>query len=284
MKKHHQRLRLSSFVFLQLGMAIFLFVLILSSCFEPREGCLDIAAVNFNASADKDCCCRYPSLVLSVEQMYDTLLFRQDSVYVGTNGELFRIKKILFYLSDFQLIKAGELYQVSDTVHLQSYGSTLQDTIEETFRDDVLLVRRTPVDYTIGSLREDGYFETFKCRLGLSEDLGKVIPDLAPDNHPLSIQSEDLYQNQYAFMEVIVVRDTSVSTLADTLRFDRSDIGDFYIEGNGSFLHNTGYDFPMTLNADWSKLFDGINWSTHDINAWKSTIVANLPSVFTVSQ
>ena len=263
MKKHHQRLRLSSFVFLQLGMAIFLFVLILSSCFEPREGCLDIAAVNFNASADKDCCCRYPSLVLSVEQMYDTLLFRQDSVYVGTNGELFRIKKILFYLSDFQLIKAGELYQVSDTVHLQSYGSTLQDTIEETFRDDVLLVRRTPVDYTIGSLREDGYFETFKCRLGLSEDL---------------------YQNQYAFMEVIVVRDTSVSTLADTLRFDRSDIGDFYIEGNGSFLHNTGYDFPMTLNADWSKLFDGINWSTHDINAWKSTIVANLPSVFTVSQ
>ena len=41
-------------------------VLSLTACFEPQEGCTDIAATNFDASADENCtdCCTYPKLQL----------------------------------------------------------------------------------------------------------------------------------------------------------------------------------------------------------------------------
>ena len=52
---------------------ILLYLLSLTSCFEPQEGCLDISAVNFDASADKDCdksgcACIYPKLQVAVDQ------------------------------------------------------------------------------------------------------------------------------------------------------------------------------------------------------------------------
>src|SRR5690349_2250009 len=94
-------------------------VLCQQACFEPKYGCLDIAATNFNPAADKDCCCRYPKLLLDVNQVYDTLVFRQDSLYPGTGGHLFRIRNVAFYLSDFQLIKDGVTFETEDVVDLK---------------------------------------------------------------------------------------------------------------------------------------------------------------------
>ncbi len=259
-------------------------ILSLSACFQPREGCLDIAAVNFNAAADKDCCCRYPNLIVTTDQVYDTLLFRRDSLYLGAGGHLFRIKSMVFYLSEFEVSKAAEVFQIGDLIDLKTYGPSGIDTITKTFIDDFTLLRRSPLENTVGTFREDGYFDKIKFRLGLPLEAESVIPTLAPTSHPLRPQAENLAQNGFVFLQAIVVRDSMAASTPDTLNFRRADLGDFFIEGNGNFRHQTGYNFPITLKADWAKLFQGVIWTTHDIPAWKSQIVVNLPSVFSVSQ
>ena len=263
----------------------FFLITFFSACFEPKEGCLDIAATNFDAGADKDCCCEYPKLVLRVNQVYDTLLFRNDLLYLNSNGQLFRINSVAFYLSDFQLFQNGEVFRVSDTLTLHTFMGN--DTTSQLFTNDFQLVRRTPIDYVVGTFRQDGNFEEVSFRFGLSQDAQKVIPTKAPANHPLSAQLDSLWRGQtagFVFLQVVVVRDSMVDTMPDTLSFLQSDLGEPRIGATGLFVHSTGYNFPLVLRVDYKKMFEGVNWSIHDTLGWKNTIIANLPGTFSVSQ
>jgi len=270
---------------LLLTTGILLFALCFTACFEPKEGCLDIAATNFDAGADKDCCCEYPKLVLTVDQVFDTLLFKNDQLYQNSAGQLFQIKSVAFYLSDFQLFQNGELFKMSDTLTLNTFAGS--DTSSQLFTNDFQLVRRTPIDYVVGTFRQDGNFEEVNFRLGLSADAQKVIPFKAPANHPLSTQSDSLWRGQsagFVFLQAVIVRDSLNNPKQDTLRFLESDLGQPRIGATGLFVHPTGYNFPMVLTVDYKKMFEGVNWSIHDIQAWKTKIIANLPSTFSVSQ
>jgi hypothetical protein len=278
------RLPLATCYFL-LATCYLLLATCLTACFEPKEGCLDIAATNFDAGADKDCCCEYPKLVLTVNQVYDTLLFRNDLLYTASNGQQFRIKSVAFYLSDFQLFQGGKAYSVSDTLTLNTFMGA--DTSSQLFTNDFQLVRRSPVDYIVGTFRQDGTFEEVNFRFGLSADAQKVIPTKAPANHPLAAQPDSLWRGQsagFTFLQVVVVRDSMASTAADTLRFLQADLGQPMIGATGQFVHPTGYNFPLVLKVDYKKMFEGINWSVHDISAWKSKVLTNLPVTFSVSQ
>lgn len=259
--------------------------LCLGACFEPKEGCLDIEAINYDASADDDCCCTYPRLVLRVNQVYDTLLFFNDGLYPDDNDQLFRIKSIAFYLSDFQLFQHSESFRVSDTLTLNTLLGN--DTSSQRFINDFLLVRRSPIDYLVGTFRPDGVFTEVNFRLGLSADAQKVLPNKAPTGHPLSPQPDSLWRGQskgFVFLQAVVVRDSMAATAPDTLRFLQADLGQPVFGATGQFFHFTGYDFPVTLRVDYKRMFAGVNWSIHDIQAWKTQIVANLPSTFSVSQ
>ena len=260
----------------------------LPSCFEPRDGCLDIEATNFDASADKNCCCEYPKLVIETVQRFDTLQYLPDSLYPGAGGKLFRLKSVVFYLSDFQLFQNGGIYAVGDSVRLKTYAPVGNDTIGQTFTDDFLLVRRVPVDNPVGDFRTAGTFEKISFRLGLSPDARRAIPQLAPAGSPLRVQADSLWYGRdagYVFMRAIVVRDSTAATRPDTLAFTKADIDDFFIESTGNFVHASGgYDFRLKLTVDYKKMFEGLDWASGNISTWKSQIVANLPNVFRVSQ
>ncbi len=262
----------------------FIILVCFSACFEPKEGCLDIAATNFDAGADKDCCCEYPKLVLRVDQVYDTLLFLNDSLYPDASGHKFRIKSVAFYLSDFQLFQNGESFRVSDTLTLNTFLGN--DTTSQLFTNDFQLVRRSPIDYVIGAFRQDGNFDALSFRFGLSDEAQKIIPTKAPNGHPLSPQPDSLWRGQtagFVFLEAVVVRDSS-ATPPDTLRFLQSDLGQPLIGAMGLFVHPTGYNFPLVLKVDYNKMFEGVNWTVHDTSAWRAKIVLNLPNTFSVSQ
>lgn len=265
-------------------------VLAFSACFEPQDGCLDIEATNFDASADKDCCCEYPLLIIEALHRYgsDTVQFLPDSLYVNDAGQIFRIKSVVFYLSEIQLFQNGGMFSISDTVQLQTYAPSGSDTLKETFTDDFLLIRRSPVDNPAGDFRPAGTFDQIRMRVGLSPDAQRVIPGLAPSGSPLRIQGDSLWYGPatgYVFLQAVVVRDSMQATKPDTLAFTQADLADFFIDQTGSYLHQSGgYDFRLKLGIDYKKLFGGIDWAGGDIPAWKSQIVVNLPSVFTVSQ
>lgn len=274
-------MRFSLFCFL-------VFACLFSACFEPKEGCLDIAAVNFDANADKNCCCTYPNLKFVVDQRYDTLPFRRDSVFPGQGGRPFRLHDVAFYLSEFQLLKAGAVFSVSDTQGLRVFQANGNDTLRQVFQNDFQLVRLETQEYTIGRFREDGSFSGAKIRLGLSTDANRVIAPLAPASHPLSVQTDSLWQGKskgFVYLKVVVSRDTLSTSARDTLYFTRADLGDFLIEAkNTALLHPTGYDFRVRLTADYQKLLGNVDWSSGSPSTWKNQIVANLPTVFSISQ
>ncbi|MCW5924264.1 MAG: hypothetical protein KIS77_18220 [Saprospiraceae bacterium] len=263
-------------------------VLLLPACFEPKEGCLDIEATNFDAAADRNCCCQYPRLRLETVQRFDTLQYLPDSLYQNDAGQIFRIKSVVFYLSEFELFQDNGLFAVSDTVQLFTYAPTGGDTLKETFIKDFLLVRRTPVDNPVGEFQPTGVFERVKVRLGLSPDAQRVVPQLAPAGSPLRIQGDSLWYGPsvgYVFLQAVVARDSMLATKPDTLAFTQADLGNFFIENTGNFVHESGgFDFRLKLGVDYKKMFAGINWTSGDIPSWKSQIVANLPNVFSVSQ
>ncbi len=259
------------------------------ACFEPREGCLEVEATNFDASADKNCCCEYPQLVLDVVQWYDTMQsFTENAAYrAPLNDHLFRLKSVTFYLSDFQLTQNGVTYTVSDTIQLRAFPPSGSDTIREALTNDFLLVRRQSFSNDIGDFRINGTFKNVSIRLGLNEPAGRVIPRLAPTGHPLRVQVDSLWHERakgYIFAQIVLARDTANATVPDTISFSRADLGDFFIKTTAPVQHTTGYDFHLRLLVEYKKLMKDVDLTTGDILAWKSQLKTNLPDIFSVSQ
>ena len=264
---------------------IFLFFLI-SACYEPRDGCLEIEATNFDASADKNCCCTYPALKLTMLPRFDTLVWKPDTAYEYLPGQWFRLKQAVFYLSDFQLQQQGQTILTSDTVNLSLWGAA-GDTVKQTFVNDVKLFRRTVVGYTIGTFRPSGTFESIQFQLGLPDAVQKVIPGLTPEGHPLRLQSENLWLGRdtgFVALKLVLTRDTFSATIPDTLLFSKPDFKGLVFHQNGAFAHESGYDFKLNLTVDYREMFRNVDLSTGDKLAWKTQIVVNLPKVFRVTQ
>lgn len=273
-----------------LSHAVFFLLLsgIFTACYEPQEGCRDIAATNFDASADKDCdCCTYPDLQIGVSQHYDTQLYVENNVYTTSNGHPFILKNVSFYLSDFQLFQNGTGYVVSDTAGLYTFSQFGNDTLREIFTDDFILVRRIPLINVAGSFRNDGIFDKIQFRVGLDDNAERVIPSRAPAGHPLRTQADSLWHGRtegFVFLQVVVARDTFAGTIPDTISLKKADLNNAVFSATGTFKHETGYDFNIILDVDHKKLLQGIDWTTGDISAWKSQIASNLQGALSVTQ
>lgn len=257
---------------------------VFSACFEPVEGCLDTSATNFEATADNDCCCVYPNLILDVEQYFggDTVVYLADRWYKLDTGDSLRFKTIVFYLADFQLFQDGVWLPVADTLRLKTYP----DSAEQRFTDDFQLIRRTPGSYTLGEFRTAGDFTEVKFSLGLSDAANKIIPVLAPTNHPLRPQAELLWaENQgFALAKIVFERDTATATPPDTLALFPPGFPKIDLTFPGSFDHQSGYDFRLKLKVDFRQWFEGVDLSADDIQTIKNKVAANLPQGFAVSQ
>ena len=265
---------------------LLLWLFALTACTDKREGCLDIEATNFDASADKNCCCTYPKLIFKVAPLFGTATWKPDTAYEYSAGKWFRLKQIVYYLSDFQLIKNGEVFTLSDTSTFSVWGSA-GDTTSKILTNDFLLIRRTAETYPAGTFRTAGDFESVRFRVGIPPAAQEVIPDLAPGNHPLRLQPEGLWMGRdtgFAAMKLIFTRDTATTTVPDTLWIGRPDFDHLTVQGDGLFRHQSGYDFVLKLSADYRELFQGVDLSGGDITSWKSQIVSNLPDALRVSQ
>jgi hypothetical protein len=263
--------------------------LLVSACYTPIEGCLDTEATNFDASADKDCCCKYPLLVLNVENAYDTLIWKPDTAYQNDLGQWFRIRDIVFYVSELKLTQNGVSGVVEDTITLSRFASpTSNDTIKSLYTDDFLLIRRVPTtQYTVGTFRPSGTFENATLRFGLSDEAQLVVPGKAPGGHPLANQNENLWRGRdtaYAYARVVFARDTAASAVVDTVLLTRFDAGNFFISQQGAFYHEPGFDFRLVLRADWKNLFNGVDLPNDDKTTVVSKMAGNLPAVFSIKQ
>ncbi|HMV23421.1 MAG TPA: hypothetical protein PKA71_03780, partial [Saprospiraceae bacterium] len=66
-------------------------VLFFTACYQPKEGCLDINATNFDATADEECCCQYPVLQLKFKHFASGNEFSASDTILNDFGQQFRI-------------------------------------------------------------------------------------------------------------------------------------------------------------------------------------------------
>ena len=266
--------------------AILYSVFLLAACTEPRKACLEIEATNFDAGAEENCCCVYPKLQIELLPRFDTLVWKPDTAYEYAPGKWFRLKRIVYYLSDFQLVQNGLSIPVSDTLAMKTWGA-LGDTVPVTLVNDFLLARRTTVVYTPGTFRTPGAFQAMHFRVGVPDAAQAVIPGLAPSGHPLQIQNEGLWLGRdtgYVALQLVLTRDTMSATPPDTLTINRPDFQSVLVDQTATLQHEGGYDFKIILTADYRALFANMDLSAGDISTWKTQLVANLPKIFRVSQ
>jgi hypothetical protein len=274
-------------VFLHFFGAFFCCALILSACFEPKKGCLDIAATNFDASADEDCCCVYPNLRLKVVQRFGDVAYVQNGKYKGP-VDSFVLNNVVFYLCEFQVYQGGKPLFVTDTLTLPTLAANDRDTLNKRYRDDFLLVRRESTDNTVGGFGQTGTFDRVRVRLGIADTSQRVLPNRAPTGHPLRTQPDKLWIGRdqgYALMQVVLTKDTKPATPPDTIRLSRADFpAGFFLDQNGRFARQTGYDLEVLLTCDYKKMMDGIDLTKGDKTIWKNRIVVNLTKTFSISQ
>lgn len=167
---------------------------LLTACTEPKEGCLDINAVNYQVDADRPCadCCEYPTLQFDILHKVrpdsEANLTYEDSIYQDGAGNDFRISDIQFYLSDVALLRPdGSAVRVTDTLQLTverpGGGAGIQ-----VVTDDFALLN--PNDFRssiIGTFISQGAFSEVRFDVGIEEAANYVDPVLLPEEHPLAL-------------------------------------------------------------------------------------------------
>ncbi len=256
--------------FIALGLILLLFY----SC-NRVEGCTDPLAENFDAAADRDCCCTYYQLSLSVDHHLDTLDFNYFTAYPDANNDSFELREMGFLCSKFELIKAdGSSFGVNDSINLRLVdGSTLD------FRDDFTALRPGTFVHNVGDFLEFGDYTKIRFLLGL-EAPATLVEATSIDNpaQPLSNQhSPSFYTGtdyQHAFFEVIL------PDLADTIRFEVQDT--FWIELDYNISAVDGADANIPLAIDYANIFNGISFINDDSATVVQKIQNNIHAAFSI--
>jgi hypothetical protein len=273
--------------FFFLGLSAYL----LTACYQPEAGCLDIEATNFAPTADEDCgkddknnCpCDYPIFSFdTIDYTFAKATYKTDTIY-KLDGQYFRLKKIRFFLSDFQFIKSdGQRLGVEDTVSL----TVLNDngaTITKVFSNDFKLVEK---DKTIdmGQVRQSGQYDSLRFVVGIGGEANTTTPQLTISSHVLA--DETMYlgnqSDGYIFNQIIINKDT-LTDVETTLNIGGAAN---LVEVKMPFSYKTplGKNFSLgTLRIDHSKWFDGINFAADTDTVMIEKIVANTVSVFSFS-
>jgi hypothetical protein len=261
------------------------------ACDPPIEGCLDVEATNFDVSADRACdeCCQAPQLVCSVEQLFNSVVWKPDTAYRNDLNQWFIIRSAAFYLSNFEAFQDVNTFRVTDTLGFRTFGAALGDTTREVITDDVALVRRTALEYRIGEFFPSGIFFQLQADLGLGSTANRVVPRYAPSGHPLSTQPDSLWLSRnegFCWFQLVIQRDTTPGSATDTLRFTAADFGNqpYKIVGTGNFFHEPGFDFRFILGIDYGALFQQTDVKQGSLSQIKSSIISNLPTSVAIYQ
>jgi len=263
-------------------------------CYEKQEGCLDIAATNFDVEADRDCadCCNYPTLSVifshkarSVAQDTFFNLTFLDSAYTVNGSDFFRIGGIRFYISDFQLVRNdGSMLTSTDEITLSIPENG--DTLTQTVTDDFALVNRSNLSATtIGTIRPEGDFTGIRFNIGISTPANHADPLAFPTTHPLYSNNGDMHwsiDSGYVFNRIALFRDTMASDTIPTVLEIGTDELLQTIELDYPFPLKQGFNVSVSLRIDYLQWFQGVDIRNDSEAVMIEKIVENVTNSFTV--
>ncbi len=266
----------------------FILLLLLAGCYEPKEGCLDFEATNYDVEADDPCpdCCTYPTLSVQF-QHYVSLSTSPDTSFamkyatrypspMDTN-HLFYIDRGRFFISDFKLVRSnGEEVTISDSIWLPLLGGDsvyVQNNFSKHDRDIFQAAN-------LGELRTGGDFTGVNFTLGLSPIVRQVWVDTLKTT-ALAVENDTLsYNATVGIMPVhlIIRRDTLPDTTPLDLVFTQE--RQISLPFEQTVLVEKGFKIKVTLRLDYMVLFKDIDFQNDsDADIW-TKIDSQLPNAF----
>lgn len=247
-------------------------VLTLSACYEPVEGCLDVAAKNFQVDADDPCpddCCTYPSLKLVLQHRVGTLgnstpIRYLDSVYTDAQRQAFRIQDMQYYLSNFHLhTTSGDLISVGDRLEVQSYNADGSLSDNELVDDFLLINPSFSSNLTVGELRTPGDYDALSFSLGLDDLANRTDTSSVEEGHPLGAIEDRMFidqENGFAFVKALLLRDTvSSDTIPSLVQLSGTNQRiDYFIPFDQPFDLNPGFNITITLHINYATWLNAI--------------------------
>ena len=257
---------------------------IFSQCGNQQEGCTDPLAVNFDVSAEKNCCCRFPSVILNYGFQYDGMPYNignansNGDTLLDAEGNAFVVRNIRLLFSDFVINKEGAEPHVFDK-RLKAYIAGTGDSILTI--DDYAAISFTNTMVTTFTYKAPLILHSLDFKSGATDSAYLFDPlRITTVNHPLYRVRGNFYdstsmQYQAAIIEILTLKDSTLRTF----RVAKPDDSAYHI-GLNDFPVKPGFDLRIDLNINFNRLFEGINWDTADQAIIRERIRKNLPFIF----
>ena len=241
-------------------------------CTTREQGCLDIYASNFDLTAEKACddCCQYPSLNISLSQLWDTIPFNIDSqILVDIHGTAYKLKDIKYFLSDWVLHEVnGERISVD---------SALLGCIPPvTYSPDVVIIDSRQFNYQLGIIRTAPLIESVEFTLGLETDYPCIADDTTNNFTRLTKRSPlwNAQTNALSTIRLIIQPDLQVETV-DTLFIDLIDRESITYP----YQFEKGSHTSLRLSVDYADWFATVD--LQNLSSVGTSIAAGFPgSIF----
>jgi len=190
------------------------FVIVLEGCITRVEGCLDVAAANFDLSADRSCedCCTYPLLSVSLSQKWNDRNFSLTDTLFDTQGRPYRISDLKYVLSSWKWQDTDLHSYTVDSAEIACTSGILSYT------PDIIIVDAKQSQYTLGTIRQSPLTDSLSLKLGFVADLDCIDAYAAGIPPVFSNQSAiwDSLSASRASIRLVLQRDTSMAVF-DTL-------------------------------------------------------------------
>jgi hypothetical protein len=245
-----------------------LFILLFSSCYQGTNGCLDITAANYDASADEDCeedetageCpCEYNTLEMNIDLVYDTLSYSLNDTIPLSDTDTLKVIEGHLVLSNFCLKNTSDkLIKTETNYDINGDGEDLE-------YNDLIVYRFSSGSLSVGELKLKDTISEINFLCGIVDEINNSNYDFS-ENDEISRLIDSSYvndQNQIAAFRIkyqnIQLNDTT--DYQSILFLDPTDYRYAF-----PLVSIINYDDNPTLNlsADIKLLFKDINLGEED--------------------
>jgi hypothetical protein len=193
---------------------VFLSVLSLFSCYEEKEGCLDIFASNYDVSADFACmeCCDYPTASLDLSHTFNNEPYKLNDSIANNINSYFKVISQKIFISDIFIFDGKEKI---DFIINETY--TFNDGKKEKKPKNYTLIDANSKINPFANIRYSGKCDSIELRLGMSDYYDDIKKNVIPSSYEIAPQSDMIVNDKFASMKFTIL--TGIS-FKDTIKVD----------------------------------------------------------------
>ncbi len=266
--------------------------MLLTGCYEPKSGCLDLDATNYDASADDLCpaCCKYPKLSLQFQHLISNPV-KPDSLFgvkyatkyqsLLDSNDFFFLDLGRFFASDLKLIREdGMEFGVLDSVWLPT------KTMDSIFLENNFSKHDRDIFQAanLGTVKAVGLFSGVKFTLGVSQIvLDQVQIDSVKTGNVLFVKNDTLSYDSITGIipnHLIFRPDTLEDTAPIDFRFH--DPKQISLVFSQPVSIERGFNIKLVVGLNYAVLFSDIDFKNDTPDVMRTKIDNQLTNAFYV--